>query len=409
MKLFDLRTEYIDNCIAVTVSIESEKIDLKKLWFSTLKDYEKGVSTDRYDAFLVGLLYPAMEYGEDIYIEGVVSSKLLFNINHYVIPLIQSFSPSCKIIKVKANKVTTDQYDGQGVGTGFPGGIDSFCTIYDHLELEQDPDYRINSFLFLNVGSHGSEDEIKVRAKFHTRYDYLKSFTDEVGLNFIPVDSNLHLFHTEHRKTSTLTSASGILFMQKLYKKYYYASSGLDYSSVIETASKYRNLNIGVYCDPILLPLLSTESTELIADGTQYTRTGKTIKILDYDPVNRYLNVCVSGEDTHENCSVCSKCSRTLMTLNSIGKIDEFEHLFDIKKYKEKAEKNYISKQVLNQKKDPFAKDNIELAERKGVKLPNKMHCFFTQELLRLKIWASKNKLVKFAEKKLSQSGKKRI
>ena len=128
--------------------------------------------------------------------------------------------------------------------------------------------------------------------------------------------------------------------------------------------------------DPALLPLLSTESLTLIPDGTQYSRVEKVLNILKYEPVYRYLNVCVSGDDTHENCSVCSKCSRTLMTLNSMGKLDQFGHLFDIDKYRMVAEKQYVREQVIAQNKDPFAKGNVELAKKNRLKLPNKAYCF---------------------------------
>ena len=176
-----------------------------------------------------------------------------------------------------------------------------------------------------------------------------------------------------HQKTHTLTSVREFVF-QKFFKRYYYASSGVNYDDV-ENAYKYREIDIGEYSDPILLPLLSTESTEIISDGIQYTRVEKTIRILNCEPVYRYLNVCISGDDTHENCSVCSKCCRTLMTLNSIGKLNEFRNLFDIEKYKKVAEKKYICKQILIQNKDPFAKGNVELAKENNIQLPNKLYC----------------------------------
>lgn len=376
MKLYNLRLSRKNNISIISICVDSEILGEKELWFSTDQKYENAICSTQYDAFLVGLLYPAMKYGEDIHINGSVSKKLLFNTNNYVIPLVKSFSPSCKTIKVIAENTINFNLGGSGVGTGFSGGVDSFCTIYDHYELEKDPDYKINSFLFLNVGSHGLGDKIKVEEKFNKRFNYLKQFPDEIGIDFIPLNSNLHYFHPwGHQKTHTLTSASGVLILQGLYKRYYYASSGVDYDDMLKNAYKYREFSIGEYCEPILLPLLSTESCEFISDGVQYTRVEKTLRVLNYEPVKRYLNVCISGDDTHLNCSVCNKCCRTLMTLNLIGKIDEFKHLFDINKYRKVAEKKYIRKQVLKQNKDPYAKDNINLAKANNVRLPNKLFC----------------------------------
>jgi len=377
MKLYNLRISKKEQRVKVSVSIDSENLNSNELWFSTTEKYANYICTSRYDAFLVGLLYPAMKYGENIHIEGAVSKKLIFNINHYVIPLIKSFSPTSKKIKVTANELTSIKFNGDRVGTGFSGGIDSFCTIYDHYVLESDEEYKINTFLFLNVGSHGFNNEDKVFNKFNARYNHLKKFPEEIGLDFIPLDSNLYKFHPwGHQKTHTLTSVSGILVFQKIFKRYYYASSGINYDDMLKNAYKFREIDIGEYCDPIILPLLSTESTEIISDGIQYTRVEKTLRILNYEPVYRYLNVCVSGDDTHENCSVCSKCCRTLMTLNSIGRLEDFKNVFDIEKYRNIAEKKYISKQVLIQNKDLFAKYNVKLAKENNIRLPNRLYSY---------------------------------
>jgi hypothetical protein len=377
MRIFNLRSTEEDNKIKLSVSIESQQLGQKELWFSIPQKYESGLCKTRLDGFLVGMLFPAMQYGENIHLEGCVSKKLLFNVNNYVIPLLMAFSSRSKSIWVTANETSTERFDSYGVGTGFSGGIDSFCTIYDRYELETDPDYKINSFLFLNVGSHGRFNDEVTRRKFEKRYNFLKAFPDEIGLEFIPLDSNLHSFHPwGHQKTHTLTSVSGVLVMQQLFRRYFYASAGMDYEEIITDAMKYKEISVGGYCDSILLPLLSTESLEFISDGVQYTRTEKLLNIIDYEPMHRYLNVCVSGDETHENCSICSKCCRTLMTLNSLGKLEEFADLFDIPKYKKEAEFKHICKQVLSQTKDPFAQGNIELAKQMGVELPHPVVCY---------------------------------
>lgn len=377
MKLYDLRISNRNNISIITVSIDSKTLGEKDLWFSTDQKYEYAICPSQYDAFLVGLLYPAMKYGENIHIAGTVSKRLLFNTNNYIIPLIKSFSPSCKVIEVTAEKTNSNNFFGSGVGTGFSGGVDSFCTIYDRYELERDPEYRINKLVFLNVGSHGLGDKNKVEAKFYNRFNYLKHFPIEIGLDYIPLNSNLYFFHPwGHRKTHTLTSASGVLVMQRLFKRYYYASSGKGYDDTIKNAYKNKEISIGEYCDPILLPLLSTESLEFISDGVQYTRIDKTLRILDYEPTKMYLNVCISGDDTHQNCSVCSKCCRTLMTLNSAGKLDDFNQVFNINKYKLEAEKKYVCKQVLLKNIDPYAKGNVEFAKANKVKTPSYIYSF---------------------------------
>lgn len=110
MKLYDLRISNRNNISIITVSIDSKTLGEKDLWFSTDQKYEYAICPSQYDAFLVGLLYPAMKYGENIHIAGTVSKRLLFNTNNYIIPLIKSFSPSCKVIEVTAEKTNSNNF-----------------------------------------------------------------------------------------------------------------------------------------------------------------------------------------------------------------------------------------------------------------------------------------------------------
>jgi hypothetical protein len=373
MNIFNPQVTQSSETIKLSVFVESKKLGMKELWFSVPVEYGDYLCKERLDGFLVGMLFPAMQYGEDIHVIGCISEKLLFNLNNYVVPMVLAFSPSCKKIKISAEKTTFSQLGGRSVGSGFSGGIDSFSTIYDRFELEKSHVNRINSLTFLNVGSHGDKDHIEFAArKFRERFRHLKKFTDEIGLDFIPVDSNLHAFHPwGHQKTHTLTSASGALVLQGRFSKYYYASPGIDYGDMLLYAMHYREKDIGAYCEPMLLPLLSTESLDFISDGYSYSRLSKTMRIADYEPVRKYLNVCVSDTEEFNNCSVCPKCCRTIMTLSSIGKLEDFRDVFDIDKYNNEAKLKFVCKQVLTKNTDPFARDNVRTAEVNGVKLPS--------------------------------------
>lgn len=375
MKISNLKTTSDGNNIKLSAIVDSEQLGNKELWFSIPKKYEQGLCKSRMDGFLVGMLFPAMRHGENIHVEGCISAQLLSNLNQYVIPMLMTFLPACKRIMITAVETSTERFDCSGVGTGFSGGVDSFCTFFDHYELENNTENRINSLIFLNVGSNGpgrtDEELMAAYNKFCSRYAYLCKFPEELGLDFIPLDSNLHSFHPwGHQLTHSLTTMSAVLVMQNIYRKYFYASGGLSYLELY----KFHDLLLKkdtALIDPMLLPLLSTESLAFVSDGTQFTRVEKILRIIDYEPVQRYLNVCVHDSESHENCSVCSKCCRTLMTLNSIGKLETFSQLFDIEKYKKRAEFLYLCQQVVLQNKDPFARNSIKLAKKNNIKLPS--------------------------------------
>lgn len=382
MIIRNLKRIQINGHTKVSVDVLTDNGEVTELWFSIPDEYSRYLSDGHYDGFVVGLLYPAMFKGENILVEGRMSKKLLFNLNSYVIPLLEAFSPSSRRVRIESEETSDECFRGKGVGTGFSAGVDSFSTIYERLELEEDLSYKINSFLFLNVGSHGegkNADQLDfARRKFINRYEYLKCFPDELGLDFIPIDSNLHSFHPwGHLKTDTLTSAAGILMLQRLYFRYYYASTGFTYSDQFKFGNKFKEVSVADCCDPMIVSLLSTESLDLVLDGMSLSRAEKLTRISHYEPIYRYLNVCVSFEAGHKNCSVCHKCCRTIMALKSMGKVHDFEHLFDFKKYEKSAERLYASKQVLKVRTDPFARENVELAKRGGLRLPSYIEALF--------------------------------
>ena len=105
MKIFNLRLEVDEHVARLRASVESEYFGSKDLWFSLPREHEGALCTTRLDAFLVGLLYPAMYSGEDVHLDGCVSEKLLDNINHYVVPLLQSFSSALKSVAIHAREI----------------------------------------------------------------------------------------------------------------------------------------------------------------------------------------------------------------------------------------------------------------------------------------------------------------
>jgi hypothetical protein len=359
----------------VVVEIKSVTFGNNIIWFSVPRAYQECLTYDRYDAFLVGILYPAMVFGEDITIKGLVSHKLYSNIMTYVQALLLGYSPGIKKIHIAVDGYAKQIVDTQYIGTGFSGGVDSFCTIYDHFMLEKTENYKINALLFLNVGSHGKYSWETTHKTFLSRYNNLSSYPQNMGLPFIPVDSNIHYYHENwgHQKIHSLTTIAGVLVLQNKFLRYFVAST-ISYTEMSIFMEKARNFDLSEYADPYLFPLLGTESLEFIPDGQQYTRSEKTVHIADYEPARKYLHVCLAHDDKYkgnilENCSVCNKCSRTLMTLESAGRLQDFSDVFDITKYRKKAFRYKCMQRVLY-RSDVFAKDNVDFARKNGSPIP---------------------------------------
>lgn len=373
MKISNLRIERHEGLSYLTVDIQVSYNANKKLWFSVPTEFEDYLTDDVYDAFLVAALYPAMFYGEDIIIDGKVSHKLYFNCSRYMQHVIKAYRPDMNLVNIKIGGYANAHKEATLVGTGFSAGIDSFVTFYDHYETESDPDYKINTLFFFNVGSHGGGGE-GARKTFLLRYNYLKAFADEKGLPYIPLDSNLFDFYQDHWEfdAGQFCRSCAILVLQRKISKYY-LSSDYSYRESMFFDFNPETTSISEIVENFANPMLSTEGIEVITDGGQYTRIQKTQRIADYDGAKRYLNVCVhhwANHDSVENCGSCSKCVRTLVALDSIGKLENFTRVFNIEEYRKKAFEFKCGLRV-NADTNAYIKENVEYADKIGKPFPS--------------------------------------
>lgn len=331
------------------------------LWYSIPKKFGQYVTTEKLDGFLVGLLLLAMRLGEDIDIKGTVSERLYFNLTHSYMSIIQLLIPGLKKININTQYLDdgkTAKCEG-AVVTGFSAGVDSFCTVYDHFFNSISPDYKIKHFVFNNVGSHNEWDSERGRELFNSRYDLLKAYPRELGIEFIKIDSNLSdILKLDFQQTHVPRNVSAILMLQKLFAKYYYSSTYQYKDSVIR---RYHDIAI---IDPVAVHLLSTETLECISTGCQYSRVEKTRRVAKVSGANRWLNVCVSPSSDGKNCSTCWKCCRTLLTLEMLGHLKDFEQVFSLDRW-QKVKNGYL-RRVLGDKKNLFLKEIRDYANMVG-------------------------------------------
>lgn len=372
MKISNIRKEEKDGRAFLTADFSCSFSKGKTLWFAIDSKYSDWLTTDVYDAFLVEAVYMAMYYGEDIVIDGPVSKRLYKNLTEYMMPFIKSLKTDFKLVNVKVKGYKEAEKNGLNiVGTGFSGGVDSFSTIICRFENEQDPEYKINSLFFFNLGQYPGKtaEDRYINAKEH--YINSKAFADEVGLPFIFLDSNMFDYYLPEWEydAGTLCRISAILALQRAITKYYIAGS---YHYIQQNTSQAKHLDdIG---DSFIYYVVSSANTEIILDGGQFYRSDKIVQLSDYSPAHRHLNVCVNPNldlSKEKNCSVCHKCMRTLIDIDSIGKLENFKDIFDLDKYKSVLWKTKC-RIVLYKEKESFTMGNYKFAVAHGQKFPSK-------------------------------------
>jgi hypothetical protein len=340
------------------------------LWYSVEAPWVQHLTSERQDGFLLAMLPSAMQMGEDLRVEGVVSEKFFYHLTQHFMKVLSLLYPELKPIKIVADQLERSALPRAGPGgvvSGFSGGIDSFCAFADHFLGEVPDGFRLTYCLSNNVGAHGRDDN--AQGLFQSRCDRFSPLLREWNLPFIRIDSNLHLVVRARNgpfpqpgleKTHLTRNVSAALMLQKLFTRYLYAAG-----IAIERCYIGPATGMG-YSDPLTLHLLSTETMECVSTGSQYTRTEKTARVAELPAVQRFLDVCIKRHPGR-NCSVCQKCARTLLTLEVLGKVEQFGEVFDLQKYGKVRTRHMV--RALSEP-DVFLAEIMELARRRNFPIP---------------------------------------
>ena len=313
--------------ITYKVLIENE-LGNNILWYNIDKTFGDLLSNTA-DAPLVALILPAMELGEDIHIDGKVSEKLLYNLTGPFQKLLQKIIPSLHQIKIYPSEIYTEEKAPKlSVAMGFSGGVDSYSALADFYYTNTLKGLKVTHLLFNNVGSHGRGGE----QLFRKRYEQLKPAVGHLKLPLLLINSNLDAFYSKKlhfEQTHTLRNASVAHLLKGGIGHFMYAST-----------FSYADLFVGqsgdtAYCDPFILPILSTNSIDVFSIGSEYSRVEKTLSVAQLPDSYKALDVCANPNNTSGfiNCSACWKCLRTMATLEIADRLDLYNLVFNIDTY----------------------------------------------------------------------------
>jgi len=352
----------VNTKILIEYDIES-KLEPNVCKFELDKEFEYMIDGSC-DAPLIALLIPAMMTGEDIHIQGSISSKLFNSINNGLLDLLLIIMPFLNRIQIYPAELLSVSRKPGSVATGYSGGVDSYSLIYDHFKKVDNKGYNITHLLFNNVGSHGTGSV--ANALFEKRFYRLKYSAKKLNLPFIKINSNLDDFYSNKinfQQTHTFRNASVGLLLQKEISTLLYAST-FSFSDV----SVKRTYDIS-YADLIILPLISSRNIELLSEGGQYSRLDKTLNIASMPETFESLDICVSQENFSSfiNCGKCWKCLRTLFTLELSDDLSKYIKAFDIEVYNS-SKKRYLYRLISSN--DPLLLEIVNYADSKGYKYP---------------------------------------
>jgi len=280
----------------------------------------------RSDHALLGLLVPAMEAGQDLRINGIVSAQLLGAAREEIQTLLLPVMPHLRRIRIEADRVVTKPEapaSGHRV-TGFSAGIDS---IYTLLRERADGDLPPTLLFNANVGGHG--ESAAADTVFRARLGRTTRAAARLGLPLVGIDSNLREFHgrrCDFMSTHVLRNATAAVVLQAGARAFECSGS---YHRVRQVAGFPGDIS---RTEAALLPLLGTEGMAMRVSGDDRSRPEKMVAIVGHPVTAEILDVCTQPRHTRAsvNCGRCRKCRDSLNMLDALGETARFGKVFDL-------------------------------------------------------------------------------
>lgn len=301
--------------------VDGEK---RTVWAEVENKYKEYLCYERSDAFVLGLLHYAMTHKHDIECEAPMGEALYYQVTTYLIDAVSKGSHgNLHHVQITADVDSSNLPCANKVGTGISCGVDSLHVLA-HLAPTL-KNHQITHLAFNNVGSNGEGE--RAQQLFAARRQMAENFCKEYGYELTSVDSNImDEFEQSHFMTCIYTCCFSIYVLQKLYSKYYIASS----EPVFHFNLEDNHLRDASFYEGLFVSVCSVENLKIYCEGMTLTRLEKVEDISKYAPSYKYLNVCTS---TAKNCNKCEKCMRTLLALDILGILDLYRSVFDVDYY----------------------------------------------------------------------------
>jgi len=285
----------VDNGVCTLSSDLSTRKGRKKIWFSVPEKYSTLFSL-RCDGILVSLLPYAMLENENIKVKGDVSPALLKGITQYE-KRISGWWPRFHEVKIQA-RIKSDNLPAKHCACGFSGGVDSSYTA-----LSLKPGYAF----FI----HGRDIKLDDNSYDSIAHKYEKMLAG-IGISMVPVRTNVSDFAGKHvegyYRFGTEVIGTGLVLSNGI--KDFYIASSYDNSNLRPCSSH-----------PELDPLFSTESLQIIHQGSEINRIMKTKMIAESGIFSETLRVCENKFQGIQNCGCCEKCLRTTLAQRLAGHV----------------------------------------------------------------------------------------
>ena len=256
--------------------------------------------SERADALVPLGLLAAMSLRASLVVEGEVSPRLLGRLDR-IQDIVEGFSGGMLArVPVEATPApaTAGVARGPGIGSFHSCGVDSLYTLVRHRE-------ELTHLVFMQgFGPYEIDSPRGVARREHAR-----TLAREWGKQMVEFELDLHdvtvQFAPWHLAHGLVLASVGLTLQDAVRRLY------------VPAGQSYRDL-FPLLTHPLLDPLWSTETLEVVHDGCEATRFDK-IQVLQRDDLALdHLAVC-NKPWAVVNCGGCEKCLRTMTNLHLAG------------------------------------------------------------------------------------------
>lgn len=265
--------------------------------------------TDWADPFVIGMIFPVMQLGKPVLVEGPVSPSLLFNLEEFMAMWAVWKPDRYRAVDITAEveKEPPGQPEKGLAVMAFSGGVDSCFTAWRHRKgLAGRRTRNLLSAVFV----HGFDVPLSRKTTYDNLEKRNRLLLSTIGMDLIPLLTNYREMLVGWGDSYAAALLSALALFQKKFDTALLGSSK-PYSVMDPNAVWGSN--------PASDPLLSSDSFRVLYDGGRFSRLEKLAVVARWPEALRFLHVCWENNKTELNCCRCEKCIRTILSLRLLG------------------------------------------------------------------------------------------
>lgn len=265
--------------------------------------------TDWADPFVIGMIFPIMQLGKPLLVEGPVSPSLLFNLEEFMAMWAAWRPERYRAVDIGAmvEKEPPKQPEKGLALMAFSGGLDSCFTAWRHRKALAG---RRTRNLLSGVFVHGFDIPLSQKAAYAHLEEQNRLLLSSIGMGLIPLHTNYREMLVGWGDSHAAALVSALALFQKKYD-----------TALLGSSKPYHVTDPKMVwgSNPMSDPLLSSDSFRVMYDGGQFPRVEKVSVVSRWTEACRLLHVCWENGKTPANCCRCEKCVRTILAFRLLG------------------------------------------------------------------------------------------